>query len=64
MKNKVTNMGDGDFEYRGIVFQRVDRLRGYSDHYQTRRKVKTTPLHAATRRALLAAIDRTLDAAA
>lgn len=60
---KVTKMEDGDFEYRGVEFTRVDRLRGYSDHYRTCRKVKGVPLHGATRRELLAAIDRTLDAA-
>ena len=63
MAHKVTKLDDGDFEYRGVEFTRVDRLIGYSDHYQSRRKVNGIPLYGATRRELLAAIDRTLDAA-
>jgi hypothetical protein len=62
MAHKVTKLDDGDFEYRGVEFTRVDRLRGYSDHYQSCRKVKGIPLYGATRRELLAAIDRILDA--
>lgn len=61
MKHKVKKLDDGDFEYRGVEFTRVDRLRGYSDHYRTCRKVNGVPVVAATRRELLAAIDRNLD---
>lgn len=62
MAHKVTKLEDGDFEYRGVEFTRVDRLRGYSDHYRTCRKVNGVPLYGATRRELLAAIDRAIDA--
>lgn len=60
-KWKVTKQEDGDYLYRGVEFTRVDRLRGYSDHYRTWHKVKGHPVSAATRRELLAAIDRLLD---
>jgi hypothetical protein len=63
MAHKVKKLDDGDFEYRGVEFTRVDRLRGYSDHYRTCRKVKGASLYGATRRELLAAIDRALNAA-
>ena len=62
MAHKVTKLDDGYFEYRGVEFQRVDRLRGYSDHYQIWGRIKGIKIVAGTRRELLAAIDRALDA--
>jgi hypothetical protein len=62
---KVTKQEDGDFNYRGVEFTRVDRLRGYSDHYRTIRRVAgIATASAATRKELLARIDNLLDCAA
>lgn len=55
--HKVTRLEDGDFEYRGVMFIRVDRLRGYSDYYRTIGKVGGTTLSAKSQRDLTAKID-------
>lgn len=55
--HKLTKLEDGDFEYRGVVIIRDDKMRGYSTHYRALIKSDGNETYSSTRRALLARID-------
>lgn len=60
-KHKVVKDEDGDMEYRGHPFHKIDRLKGYDDYYQTLRKVKGQSVYAPSMKALLLKIDQLED---
>lgn len=59
--HKVKKLEDGDFEYRGVMFTRTERLRGYSDYYRTIGRVRGAGYSAKSQRELTTKIDQAID---